>query len=33
MKYVKVKLSALGMWRIIAKKNGDKEDEDFLKCL
>lgn len=33
MKYVKVKLSALGMWRIIAKKNGDREDEDFLKCL
>ncbi len=33
MKYVKVKLSSLGLRKIIAKKNGDKADEAFLECL
>ena len=33
MKYVKVKLSALGMRKIIAKKNSDRVDEAFLECL
>ncbi|MBD5088424.1 MAG: hypothetical protein HDT30_06365 [Clostridiales bacterium] len=33
MKYVKIKLSALGMRKIVAKKNSDRVDKAFLECL